>query len=139
MKKTALSLFVLTIMISFSFGQGFTQIGVAPPYGDMFSGEAQLMVDLKSNSGRSAAAGTDVDQDGKYEYWHTTYAPGGMVYCFEETGTDTLELVWISDTSSAANASTPRDVKIDDLDNDGKQVWGAEKGGYIFLRMRKEN
>ena len=32
-------------MISFSFGQGFDQIGVAPPYGDMFSGNAQLMID----------------------------------------------------------------------------------------------
>ena len=131
MKKTALNLLFLIIMVSFSFGQGFDQIGVAPPYGDMFSGEAQLLIDLSSNSGRSGAAGTDVDQDGKYEYWHTTYAPGGMVYCFEETGGDTLELVWLSDTSATSNSSTPRDVKISDLDNDGKQEIIFQVGGTL--------
>jgi len=131
MKKSAISLLFLIILVSFSLGQGFDQIGVAPPYGDMFGGTDQLLIDLKSNSGRSGAAGTDVDQDGKYEFWHTTYAPGGMVYCFEQTANDTLELVWLSDTSATANSSTPRDVKISDLDNDGKQEIIFQVGGTL--------
>ena len=131
MKKIAISLVLLTSMISLSFAQGFVQTGVAPPYGDMFGGIDQLETDLKSNSGRSGAAGTDVDQDGKIEFWHTTYAPGGMVYCFEQTTGDTLELVWISDTSSTSNGSTPRDVKINDLDNDGKQEIIFQVGGTL--------
>lgn len=131
MKKTVISLFLLTLMISFSFGQGFVQTGVAPLYGDMFGGTDQLMIDLQSNAGRSILAGTDVDQDGKYEVWITTYAPTGMVYCFEQAGTDTLALVWISDSTTSSNGSTPRDVHIGDLDGDGKEEIIFQVGGSL--------
>ena len=75
MKKTVISLFLLTLMISFSFGQGFVQTGVAPLYNDMFGGTDQLMIDLQSNAGRSILAGTDIGglykSDDKAKSWYS--------------------------------------------------------------------
>ncbi len=100
-------------------------------YGDMFGGTDQLLIDLQSNAGRSILAGTDLDQDGMYEVWITTYAPTGMIYCFEQSANDTLALIWISDSTTSANGSTPRDVHVGDLDDDGKEEVIFQVGGSL--------
>jgi len=111
MKKTVISLFLLTLMLSSAVAQGFEHVGVAPQFDPvtMFGGDP-------SRVGRGVLAGTDIDQDGLYETWLTSY--DHRVYCFEQTGTGDFALVWVS-AENEADGSNPRDIEMGDLDNDG--------------------
>lgn len=114
MRKTVISLFIIITMVSFAFADGFRQVGVAPPFdpSTMYLGDP-------TNAGRSVLAGTDLDQDGKYEVWITSYWEH-KVYCYEQVGNDTLALVWVSaDVTTALHKYSPRDIKSGDLDGDG--------------------
>ena len=73
-----------------------------------------------STGARGISAGSDLDQDGKKEVWATTYSNGGQVYCFEQSGTDTLELVWTSELTASTYGYGTRWVQTGDLDSDGK-------------------
>ena len=93
MKKTVISWATLFLMISFVFAEGgFVQKDFAPAV----IGSDSLWGGTVSTGARAVLAGTDLDGDGKHEIWATSYANGGQVYCFEQSGSDTLELVWTS-------------------------------------------
>ena len=109
---------LITIILSITWlfaDSTFVQTGVAPPYivdGDtLFGGDPY-------DAGRGVLSGTDLDQDGNKEVWVTSYRNGGQIFCFEETGTDTLAYVWESAVTTA-DYSTPRDINTGDLDGDG--------------------
>jgi len=117
MKKTVISWATLSLMISFVFAEGgFVQTGVAPSH---ITGTDTLFGGVPYDVGRGVLSGTDLDQDGNHEVWITSYQNGGQVYCFEQSGTDTLAFVWAS-AIITADYSTPRDVHSGDLDGDGK-------------------
>jgi len=119
MKTIILILLSATLIGSLLYGQGFRQVGVAPPYGDNFGGIELLGPEEKdaSDAGRGLLAGTDIDNDGKIEVFVTSYADH-KVYGFEQTSTDTFALVWQSADNTTTD-SHPRDIKTGDLDNDG--------------------
>ena len=110
---------LITIILSITWlfaDNTFVQTGVAPPY--IVDGDT-LFGGVPYTAGRGVLAGTDLDQDGNKEVWVTSYENGGQIFCFEETGTDTLSFVWVS-AELTADYSTPRDVHTGDLDGDGK-------------------
>ena len=116
MKKIVISLLTLTLMVSFSFADGgFVQTGFAPAV----IGSDTLWGGTVSTGARGISAGSDLDGDGKHEIWATSYENGGQIYCFEQSGTDMLELVWISDSLASASSSGTRWVETGDLDGDG--------------------
>jgi hypothetical protein len=117
MKKIATNLFILTFMVSSAFADGgFVQTGVAPP---AVTGTDSLFGGDPFDVGRGVLSGTDLDGDTKQEVWVTSYANGGQIFCFEESGTDTFAFVWAS-AENTADAFGPRDVHTGDLDGDGK-------------------
>ena len=117
MKKTVINLFILTFVLSFAFAQDvFVQTDFAPAV----IGSDTLWGGTVSTGARGISAGSDLDQDGKKEVWATTYSNGGQVYCFEQSGTDTLELVWTSELTASTYGYGTRWVQTGDLDSDGK-------------------
>jgi len=109
---------LITIILSITWlfaDSTFVQTGVAPPY--IVDGDT-LFGGVPFDAGRGVLSGTDLDQDGKKEVWVTSYRNGGQIFCFEETGTDTLAYVWESAVTTA-DYSTPRDINTGDLDGDG--------------------
>jgi len=117
MKKTVINLFVLTFVISFAIAEGgFVQTGFAPAV----IGSDTLWGGTVSTGARGLWAGSDLDMDGKNEIWATSYENGGQVYCFEQSGPDTLELVWMSEAIDTSTSSGTRWVQTGDLDSDGK-------------------
>ncbi len=73
---------------------------------------------LNSNA-RDVAAGSDLDQDGKFEVIVTDYDNGGQVHVFECIGNNTYEWVWSSPGTPSTGTFPTREVKTGDLDNDG--------------------
>ncbi|MCK4273148.1 VCBS repeat-containing protein, partial [bacterium] len=66
---------------------------------------------------RGVCAGSDLDQDGKYEIIITDYDNGGMVHVYEVVANDSIEHVW---SSAGSNGTTNcRQVHTGDMDNDG--------------------
>jgi hypothetical protein len=116
MKKIVISLLTLTLMVSFSFADGgFVQTGFAPAV----IGSDTLWGGTVSTGARGISAGSDLDGDGKHEIWATSYANGGQIHCFEQSGTDTLELVWTSEATASTYGWGTRWVETGDLDGDG--------------------
>ena len=116
MKKTVISWATLFLMISFVFAEGgFVQKDFAPAV----IGSDSLWGGTVSTGARAVLAGTDLDDDGKHEIWATSYANGGQVYCFEQSGSDTLELVWTSELTASTYGYGTRWVQTGDLDSDG--------------------
>ena len=110
---------LITIILSITWlfaDSTFVQTGVAPPY--IVDGEI-LFGGVPFDAGRGVLSGTDLDQDGNKEVWVTSYANGGQVYCFEQTGTDTLAFVWASEHTASIYAYGTRWVQTGDLDSDG--------------------
>jgi len=117
MKKTVINLFVLTLVTSFAFAEGgFVQTGFAPAV----IGSDTLWGGTVSTGARGISAGSDLDMDGKKEIWVTSYANGGQIHCFEQSGADTLELVWTSELTASTYGYGTRWVQTGDLDSDGK-------------------
>ena len=96
----------------------FIQTGVAPSF--LTSTGDSLFGGLPYRAGRGILSGTDLDGDSQQEVWVTSYQNGGQIFCFEETGSDTLAFVWASAEITADGESYPRDVHTGDLDGDGK-------------------
>ena len=96
----------------------FVQTGVAPSF--LTSTGDSLFGGLPYGAGRGILSGTDLDGDSQQEVWVTSYQNGGQIFCFEETGSDTLAFVWASAEITADGDSYPRDVHTGDLDGDGK-------------------
>ena len=116
MKKTVINLFVLTFVLSFAFAEGgFVQTGFAPAV----IGSDTLWGGTVSTGARGISAGSDLDMDGKKEIWVTSYANGGQIHCFEQSGADTLELVWTSEHTASTYGYGTRWVQTGDLDSDG--------------------
>ena len=67
---------------------------------------------------RGAAAGSDLDQDGKKEVFITDYR-GPQIHGFEAVDDNTLEWVWSSDTIQSEAYAPNRNVVTGDMDNDG--------------------
>ena len=117
MKKTVINLFVLALVLSFAFAEGgFVQTGFAPAV----IGNDTLWGGTVSTGARGISAGSDLDMDGKKEIWVTSYAKGGQIHCFEQSGADTLELVWSSEHTASTYGYGTRWVETGDLDSDGK-------------------
>ncbi len=116
MKKSVISFFVLLITNTFIIADGgFVQTSFAPS----MIGSDSLWGGTVSTGARAVLAGTDLDNDNKHEIWATSYYDGGQVYCFEESGTDTLELVWASEITASTYGYGTRWVQTGDLDSDG--------------------
>ena len=129
MRKTVISLFVLTFFISSAIADGgFVQTGFAPAV----IGSDTLWGGTVDPGARGISAGSDLDGDGKHEIWATSYANGGQVHCFEQSGTDTLELVWTSELTASTYGYGTRWVETGDLDSDGK-------GEVIFFIGNDQN
>ena len=117
MRKTVISLFVLTFFISTAIADGgFVQTGFAPAV----IGSDTLWGGTVETGARGISAGSDLDGDGKHEVWITSYENGGQIHCFEQSGTDTLELVWTSEAIDTNSSNGTRWVETGDLDGDGK-------------------
>lgn len=67
---------------------------------------------------RSVEAGSDLDQDGKKEFFITDYRNGGQIHGFEAVGNDQYEWIWSSDLIESISYAN-RNVVTGDLDNDG--------------------
>jgi hypothetical protein len=78
----------------------------------------------------------DLNNDGKNEIVATNYALGGSVEVFALAGQDTFELVWSSPrVDSLGGNSTPRNVVVGDLDQDGRKeiIFESSRNGiYIY-------
>ena len=77
---------LITIVLSITWlfaDNTFVQRGVAPPY---IVGGVELFGGVPYDAGRGVLGGTDLDNDNKKEVWITSYANGGQIFCFEETG-----------------------------------------------------
>jgi hypothetical protein len=83
-----------------------------------------------------AAAYGDIDGDGKPEFAFTNYYDQGHVHVFNLAAKDTFVLVWSSPkVDSQGGFSSPRNVRIGDLDNDGKKeiiFESANNGIFIY-------
>ena len=117
--KNLISLVNFTVLIIsvLSADNTFVQTGVAPSLitetGDsLFGGDPY-------GAGQGVLSGTDLDEDSQQEVWITSYENGGQIFCFEETGTDTLSFVWESEEINPTFYPSPRDVHTGDLDGDG--------------------
>ena len=77
------------------------------------------LTDSIDSNTRDVAAGSDLDQDGKYEVIVTDYENGGKVHVFECTGNNTYEWVWSSPGTPSLGTFPTREVKTGDMDNDG--------------------
>ena len=129
MKKTVISWVTLSLMISFAFAEGgFVQTGFAPAV----IGSDSLWGGTVSTGARGVWAGSDLDGDGKNEIWVTSYANGGQIHCFEQSGSDTLELVWTSELTASTYGYGTRWVQTGDLDSDGN-------GEVIFFIGNDQN
>jgi len=69
---------------------------------------------------RSVCAGSDLDQDGKYEIIVPSYLHGGQIVVYEVTGNNTMEQVWASPRMGSTYSRPFRRVQTGDLDGDGK-------------------
>jgi len=81
---------------------------------------------------RGLTAGSDLDGDGRQEIIASRYANGSGVSVYEMTPEGVMELVWYSDTTSAAAvdyASGTRYAQTADFDGDGN-------GEIVFFRGR---
>jgi hypothetical protein len=125
----AMGIFLAVSMAWAGDGDNYFQFAYGQPAGDT----------LSNNLIRGAAAGSDLDDDGKYEIIVTDYDYGGMVHVYEVTGDNTLEWVW---SSAATNALRCRQVETGDMDNDGigeiicaitDGTWSDEYEGGIHI------
>jgi hypothetical protein len=83
---------------------------------------------------RCVAVG-DLNNDGKNEIVVTNYNDLGHVHVFATAGKDTFQLVWSSPTVTVnGDNSSPRNVLIGDLDNDGKkEIIFESRGNGVFI------
>ena len=83
---------------------------------------------------RCVAVG-DLNNDGKNEIVVTNYNDLGHVHVFAPAGKDTFQLVWSSPTVTANGGnSSPRNVLIGDMDNDGKkEIIFENRGNGVFI------
>ena len=132
MKKIVINLFSLALVVSFSFADGgFVQTSFAPAV----IGSDTLWGGTVSTGARGISAGSDLDGDGKHEIWATSYANGGQVHCFEQSGTDTLELVWTSELTASTYGYGTRWVETGDLDSDGKGEVLTDDGSVLYEKV----
>jgi len=68
---------------------------------------------------RGLYVGSDVNQNGLYEIILTSYSDGGKVHLFEVSADNVVSEIWTSPSLGATTGSTPRDVKVGDLDSNG--------------------
>ncbi len=82
--------------------------------------DTNLCVDPVYSNPRGIFAGSDVDQDGKPEVMCTEY--NGKFHVYEVVADNTLEWVWSYKYPGApANGSHPRDLRVGDIDGNGRQ------------------
>lgn len=77
----------------------------------------------------------DLNNDGKPEIVATNYSDLGHVHAFALAGKDSFELVWSSPrVDSNGGNSSPRNVLIGDLDNDGRaEIIYESRGNGIYI------
>jgi len=77
--------------------------------------------DAVSSTLRGIHAGSDLDQDGLLEIICTSYENGGQIHVFEVVGNNSMQWVWSSAFASNEKVATqPRDVKVADMDGNGR-------------------
>ena len=69
---------------------------------------------------RSVCAGSDLDQDGKYEIVVPSYLNTGQIVVFEVSNDNTMEQVWASPRMGSTYSRPFRRLQTGDLDGDGK-------------------
>jgi len=135
MKKSILILVLLTVYSSQLFSQSTklreTRHYNFPPYNK--TSYDSVLSGLESVRGTAVG---DLNNDKKYEIVVTNYADKGHVRVFSLAGKDTFELVWSSPHIDVnGGLSSPRNVLIGDLDNDGRNeiiFESANNGVYIY-------
>ena len=86
------------------------------------------LIDPVHGNPRGVFAGSDVDQDGKPEIICTEY--NGKFHVYEVVGDNTIEWVFsYEDPHAPANGSQPRDIKVGDVDGNGKEEIFCLMGG----------
>jgi hypothetical protein len=111
--------------LTFIFSMMIILVGISSEtYGDDGNNNFNMAftdtpTDMVDTNTRDIMAGSDVDQDGKFEIIVTDYDNGGQVHVFEVIGDNTIEWVWSSAGTNSSDGVPAREVKTGDLDNDG--------------------
>ncbi len=99
------------------------------------AGDTTMYNDISSGS-RGSWVANDIDGDGRPELITTDYSNGGRVHVYEAVDDSTVELVWSSpkQASEIGGGSSPRSVRVGDLDGDGLKeiIFPTADGYYIY-------
>jgi hypothetical protein len=130
-------LYIVFFALIFFAGTSFSQPAVQKTryYRSPSSNLLDRDMHIQLESIRCVAAG-DLNNDGKQEIVATDYTDGGHVHVFAPVGVDSFELVWSSPKVNVqVDNSSPRNVIIADLDNDGLKeiIYDSNRNGiYIY-------